>query len=283
GVSGQATVEFAGLLPLLVLVLVLVWQVVLVGMTYVFASHAARAGARALAVSDPVDPAAVKDLPAAWRGGTVVSPSPDDHGYRSVEVKVKLPVLIPGVLDLPVTIDSSAGTVIEDELLQAESGGTIGSGLVAFGSGRDPIPGFTIGRDDWGVDACATPGQPIFAPAPSILVDVIQEWTGPFDGLPIQPLLLFKFNPPLPGTPLGDQYWYVAEQITPVTEQTGTPFLAHQAVATFAPSGSCIEMGWGAPNSHGTLASETDTGAANPPQGATTVWGESFKQYFGIP
>ena len=103
------------------------------------------------------------------------------------------------------------------------------------------------------------------------------------DGLPVQPLLLFKFNPPLPGTPYGDQYWYVAEQIVPVSEQPGTPFLAHQAVATFAPSGSCIEIGWGAPNSHGTLASQTDMGAASPPQGATTVWGESFKRYFGIP
>ncbi|MBV8946506.1 MAG: AAA family ATPase [Solirubrobacterales bacterium] len=274
GESGQVTVEFAGLLPLLLVTLVLVWQMVLVGMTYVFASHAARAGARALAVSDDASPAAVKDLPTAWRGDTVVSPSTNGDGYGSVEVKVKLPVLIPGLLDLPVTINSSAGTVIEDQLLQAESGGIIGSGFVAFGSGRDPIPGFTVGVEDAGVDACATPGQPIFAPAPSTLVGVIYNW---YSG---QPLLLFKFNPPLPGTPYGDQYWYVAEQITPVTEQHGTPFLAHQAVATFAASGSCIEIGWGWPNGHGTLASQVGGSSAH---AATTPWGASFKQYFGIP
>lgn len=145
------------------------------------------------------------------------------------------------------------------------------------GSGHDPIPGFHIGRDDMGVDACATPGQPIIAPAPSTLVDIVPDW------YKAQPLLLFRFTPPLGGTLDGDQYWYVAEQIDPVTVQTGTTFAAWQVVAHFAASGSCIEIGWGSPTSNSrTLADVTDPGAANPPAGATTSWGESFKQYFGI-
>ena len=147
------------------------------------------------------------------------------------------------------------------------------------GSGLDPIPGFRPGRDDMGVDGCANPGMPIIAPAPSTLVEVLQGW---YAG---QPLLLFRFNPPLPGTLDGDQYWYVAEQITPVTEQTGTVFQARQVVARYAPSGSCIEIGWGSPTSiQRTLAGQMgDSAAANPPAGALTNWGETFKRVFQIP
>ena len=256
------------------MVVIAVWQIVLLGMTFVFASHAARAGARALAVAEGIVPAALKDLPTAWRNGAVVTPGIDNHGYDSVEVKVKMPLLIPGVLDLPVTIDSSAGTVIEDEPLQAEAGWTMTP--VAFDSGLDPIPGFTIGRDDMGVDACAAPGAPIFAPVASRLVEVDTNW---YAG---QPLMLFQFLNPPAGAP--SDYWYVAEQITPATEQVGTVFQAHQEVAAFAPSGSCIEIGWGSATSTSrTLAGETDPAAANPPAGSETIWGECFKHAFGIP
>jgi hypothetical protein len=146
-------------------------------------------------------------------------------------------------------------------------------------TGRDPIPGFTAGRDDMGVDGCAQPGMPIYAPATSVLVEILQGW---YAG---QPLMLFQFVPPLAGTYHGDQYWYVAEEISPSSETVGTVFQAGQPVATFAPSGSCIEIGWGSPSSNQrTLAGqEGDSGAANPPAGATTVWGETFKQAFGIP
>ena len=143
------------------------------------------------------------------------------------------------------------------------------------GIGRDPIPGFTIERDDMGVDAAAPPATPIYAPANSQLIQVLQDW---YAG---QPLLLFRFTPLLPGA-LSD-YWYVAEEITPVTDTIGTTFSARQVVARFAPSGTGIEIGWGSPTSNArTLAGETDPGAANPPPGATTVWGESFKRFFGI-
>jgi hypothetical protein len=55
------------------------------------------------------------------------------------------------------------------------------------GSGHDPIPGFHIGRDDMGVDACATPGQPIIAPAPSTLVDIVPDWykAQPLSAVPV--------------------------------------------------------------------------------------------------
>lgn len=144
------------------------------------------------------------------------------------------------------------------------------------GAGIDPIPGFTIGRDDMGVDATAAPGAGIYAPLSSTLVQVLQDW---YDG---EPLLLFQFDNP-PAGALSD-YWYVAEQIDPVTTVVGTSFRSGQRVASFASSGTGIEIGWGSATSDTrTLAGVTDPAAANPPPGSTTVWGESFKRAFGIP
>jgi hypothetical protein len=139
----------------------------------------------------------------------------------------------------------------------------------------NPIPGFTIGRDDMGVDAGARPGAPIYAPLPSKLVQVMHDW---YAG---QPLLLFRFLNPPSGV-LSD-YWYLAEQVAPVTTRIGSVFMTGEKVATFAQSGTDIEIGWGSPTSNSrTLAGESDPGAANPPNGSTTTWGETFKQFFGI-
>lgn len=139
----------------------------------------------------------------------------------------------------------------------------------------NPIPGFQLGRDDMGVDGSARTGAPIYAPLPSRLVQVMGDW---YAG---EPLLLFRFTSPPAGV-ISD-YWYVAEQINPVTTKIGTVFAQRQEVASYAASGTGIEIGWGSPTSNSrTLAGETDSGAANPPSGAKTFWGESFKQYFGI-
>jgi Putative peptidoglycan binding domain len=142
-------------------------------------------------------------------------------------------------------------------------------------SGSDPIPGFRIERDDMGVDAGAQPGAPIYSPLASKLVQVMRDW---YAG---EPLLLFRFVNE-PAGALSD-YWYVAEQIDPVTTRIGTLFQPRQRVASFASSGTDIEIGWGSSTSNSrTLAAETDQGAANPPAGSTTYWGESFKKFFGI-
>ncbi len=142
-------------------------------------------------------------------------------------------------------------------------------------SGTNPIPGFTLERDDMGVDASAQTGAGIYAPAASTLVQVLRDW---YDG---QPLLLFRFN----NAPSGalSSYWYVAEQIIPITTRIGTAFAARQRVASFAPAGTGIEIGWGSPTSNArTLAAVSDPGAANPAPGSKTVWGESFKKLFRI-
>jgi peptidoglycan hydrolase-like protein with peptidoglycan-binding domain len=139
----------------------------------------------------------------------------------------------------------------------------------------NPIPGFRIGRDDMGVDGEARAGAPIYSPLPSKLVQVMRDW---YAG---QPLLLYRFLNPPPGV-LSD-YWYVAEQVKPVTTRIGSTFVTGEKVATFARSGTGIEIGWGSPTSNSrTLADETDPGSAGPPNGAKTIWGETFKQFFGI-
>lgn len=142
-------------------------------------------------------------------------------------------------------------------------------------AGVDPIPGFAIERDDMGVDASAPTGAGIYAPLASTLVQTLSDW---YAG---EPILLFRFVK----TPAGalSNYWYVAEQIVPLTMSTGTHFQQGQRVASFAASGTGIEIGWGSPSSNSlTLAGLTDPAAANPPAGSTTVWGESFKKMFGI-
>jgi peptidoglycan hydrolase-like protein with peptidoglycan-binding domain len=139
----------------------------------------------------------------------------------------------------------------------------------------DPIPGFRTERDDMGVDAGARPGAPIYAPLASRLSQVMRDW---YAG---EPLLLYKFVQHPPGA-LSD-YWYVAEQVNPVTTRIGTLFPRGARVGTFASSGTDIEIGWGSPTSWSrTLASATDPGSAHPRSGSKTRWGESFKSFFGI-
>ncbi len=138
GESGQATVDFLGVLPIAIVVLLVIWQIVIVGATFVFAGHAARVGARALAVGDPVATAAQRDLPAGWQQGTTVSKGADVHGVQSVSVSVPVPLLLPGLVNLP-SIQSSAHTVIEDELLAGEQqpwtmlGGATAGGTAVIG------------------------------------------------------------------------------------------------------------------------------------------------------
>ncbi len=128
GERGQASVEFAGILPLLLIVVLLLWQVGLVGYTFVLAGHAAREGARELSTNTQDEPKdrpyvdeAVKDLPNAWRKGSDVDRPDKDE--TTVRVRLKVPFLFPSV-DTPVTISSVAGASIEDEPVPDSQGGS---------------------------------------------------------------------------------------------------------------------------------------------------------------
>ncbi|WP_407560805.1 CpaE family protein [Streptomyces sp. 184] len=110
GDRGQVSVEFAGMLPLIALVLVVVWQFVLVGYTYSLAGNAADMAARAAAVGDDPVAAAEEDLPDAWDASVSVGSS---DGVTTATVDLKVPVLFPGGLNFPFTVSGTAGATDE--------------------------------------------------------------------------------------------------------------------------------------------------------------------------
>ena len=107
-----------GLLPVLILFVLALWQLGLVGYTYVLAGHAAQEGARMLAVNPtdgkPDDDAykkirtrAMGEVPKAWRDGA------RGRGARRTSrpspCGCKVPVVLPG-LKSPFAIGSRAAT-----------------------------------------------------------------------------------------------------------------------------------------------------------------------------
>ena len=106
GERGQGSAEMMGLLPVLALVVLALWQVGLLGYTYLLAGHAAREGARELAVNTvdtkkdkPYRDAAEEDLPKAWRKDAKIEIDKDDP--VTVNVRLNVPIVLPG-LEQPV-------------------------------------------------------------------------------------------------------------------------------------------------------------------------------------
>lgn len=115
--SGQVAVDAVGTTMLLAVVVLVLWEVVLAGFTYVLGQHAAGETARVLAVTTLRDEAllerledvAREDLPRGWRGSLEVAlPRPD-----RIEVSLAVPLLVPGVFDTPLRIDVEEGTLRE--------------------------------------------------------------------------------------------------------------------------------------------------------------------------
>jgi hypothetical protein len=100
---GAASVEFVGALPFLGLALLAAAQIAIVGAALWSAAIAARAGARAAEVGNGARPAARRALPRPLRDGATVT---DRDG---VEVRVRVPSLLPGLPRLAVGASSSLG------------------------------------------------------------------------------------------------------------------------------------------------------------------------------
>ncbi|MBB4773290.1 AAA family ATPase [Actinomadura livida] len=108
GDAGAVAVEFAGILPLIVLVFLLVWQVVLIGLTSTYSSHAANEAARAVAVlgydkgnteqaranREEVRRRAVERVKGDWKDREHLTINVVD-GYAVVTIDT--PILIPGL------------------------------------------------------------------------------------------------------------------------------------------------------------------------------------------
>jgi hypothetical protein len=102
GEDGQASVEMAALLPLVVLLGALLWQAVVAGQALWLSGAAARAAARAAAVGGDAEAAARGALPPRLEQGLRVRAA----GGGGVRVSVRVPsVLTSGSLT---TVDSRA-------------------------------------------------------------------------------------------------------------------------------------------------------------------------------
>ncbi|WP_438292001.1 TadE/TadG family type IV pilus assembly protein [Streptomyces sp. HUAS TT7] len=111
---GQTVIEFVGVVPLILLLLVALWQCALVGYTFVLAGNAADEGARAGAAAEgdgagACQAAARRELPSSFQGKADCAP---DGGMYRAKVTLKIPVLIPGVLN-SFPVDGSAAHVKE--------------------------------------------------------------------------------------------------------------------------------------------------------------------------
>ncbi|MEY9210688.1 AAA family ATPase [Thermobifida halotolerans] len=110
GDSGASIVEFASLVPFLGLALLLAWQIVLLGVTGLYASHAAGEGARQASItpddSEAILEAATKRVLPPWdEEGTFRLEQVAVDGNTYVEVTIAMPAVLPGV-DSPWDISS---------------------------------------------------------------------------------------------------------------------------------------------------------------------------------
>ncbi|MFJ5706038.1 pilus assembly protein [Streptomyces sp. NPDC093105] len=105
-------VEFTGMVPVILLTMALLWQVVLVGYTFVLAGNAADEAARAAAVDGDCQGAASRHLDGAWAGARVSGCGAPSDGLVTVTVKVPVPILFPGLGSFD-GVTATAGAVHE--------------------------------------------------------------------------------------------------------------------------------------------------------------------------
>lgn len=116
---GGVIVEFAASVPFLMLALALVWQVLLLGITAMYASHGAAEAARQAAVTpddiERVDEEARKRIRAPWDGEDVMTVGIVEHdGERFAQVVLAMPIFLPGASG-PWDITGEAQVVTEVE------------------------------------------------------------------------------------------------------------------------------------------------------------------------
>ncbi|MFD5456012.1 TadE/TadG family type IV pilus assembly protein [Streptomyces olivaceus] len=118
--SGQVTIEFLGMTPVIVATLVVLWQLVLVGYTYTLAGNAADEAVRAATAAGrgarqgACQEAGLDKLPGAWEGGAAVDCG-TAVGYVTADVRIEVPILFPGTVSFPFTVHGHAGAVEEED------------------------------------------------------------------------------------------------------------------------------------------------------------------------
>ncbi|MFE9772687.1 pilus assembly protein [Streptomyces sp. NPDC005931] len=116
---GQVTIEFLGMTPTILVTLVVLWQLVLVGYTFVLAGNAADEAVRAGTATAPggrqgaCQEAGLDKLPGAWEGDAAVDCGTAD-GLVTADVRLGVPVLFPGTANFPFEVHGHAGAVEEE-------------------------------------------------------------------------------------------------------------------------------------------------------------------------
>lgn len=115
---GVAIIEFSALVPLIVILTLLVWQVILIGLTSMFASHAAAEGARQAAVTpydiEKIESMAKKRISEPWNSDDALSIDSHERSRGTyVQASIKTPVLFPG-WNSSWKIQAETRVVIED-------------------------------------------------------------------------------------------------------------------------------------------------------------------------
>jgi hypothetical protein len=110
-------VEFAAVVPFLLMALALIWQVLLIGLTSMYASHGASEAARQAAVTpddmERIDEEARKRVLSPWDSPEVLTTEiVERDGGRYARVTVAVPVFLPGT-EGPWDISGEAKVVTE--------------------------------------------------------------------------------------------------------------------------------------------------------------------------
>ncbi|MFF4351624.1 CpaE family protein [Streptomyces sp. NPDC001530] len=120
GDRGAVTLEFAGMFPLLLVVMTILWQCVLYGYSYSLAGNAADEAARAATAAYAVHgdvagacaAAGSKHLPGAWSGAQISCGAAGS--VMKATVKVDVPLFFPG-FDAGWHVDGDAGAALEGD------------------------------------------------------------------------------------------------------------------------------------------------------------------------
>ncbi|MFF5726148.1 TadE family protein [[Kitasatospora] papulosa] len=117
---GQLSIEFTGMVPIILVTLVLLWQAVLVGYTFTLASGAADEGVRKAVAAGAGDrrgrceAAVYERLPSAWEGPAEIGDcGAGGDDVVTATITLKAPVLFPGFASLPIPVTATAGAAAE--------------------------------------------------------------------------------------------------------------------------------------------------------------------------
>ncbi|MCX4532985.1 MULTISPECIES: TadE family protein [unclassified Streptomyces] len=114
---GQTAIEFLGVTPLIILLMIALWQCALIGYTFSLAGNSADEAAHKGAISGGLRAQACRQvatehLPKAWREKSRTTCRSSSDMYKA-EVKLKVPVLVPGVLNWPFHVTGNAAAPLE--------------------------------------------------------------------------------------------------------------------------------------------------------------------------